>query len=290
MPHLLKYIIVTPARNEAGFIEHTFHSLVAQTSLPSEWIIVNDGSTDETGLIIDRYSSQYPWIKSLHRENRGFRKAGGGVIEAFYHGYQNISVADWDFLVKLDADLSFGDNYFEECLAKFERNPKLGIGGGMIYHKGKDSLELEENPLFHVRGATKIYRRPCWQAIGGLVAAPGWDAIDEVKANMLGWETRSFAELSVIHHRYTGRADGRWRDAVKNGVADYVAGYHPLFLTAKCMKRMVRKPYLVGSFGIMAGFLKGYLKRMPRVTDKDFIEYIRRQQIRRLTFRSTIWK
>ena len=111
-------------------------------------------------------------------------------------------------------------------------------------------LKLEVNPKFHVRGATKIYRRACWEAIGGLWRAPGWDTIDEVKANMLGWKTYSFEELHLIHHRFTGSADGLVRDCVKHGVVCYICGYHPLFVVASCFYRLIRKPYIVGSFAI----------------------------------------
>jgi len=141
-------------------------------------------------------------------------KAGGGVMEAFYDGYDALTCDDWDFIVKLDGDLSFEDDYFQKCFDHFRNNDKLGIGGGMIYHVINGSMQLEENPLFHVRGATKIYKRKCWYEIDGLIKAPGWDTLDEVKANMLGWDTQSFSDLKIIHHRYTGDADGQWRNAV----------------------------------------------------------------------------
>ena len=285
-----RYIVITPIRDEEKFIESTIASVRNQTARPTEWIIVNDGSTDRTGEIVDSYARKVPWIRAVHRANRGFRKAGGGVIEAFYDGYKAIDCDNWEFIVKLDGDLSLPGDYFEKCFEHFEQDPKLGIGGGDIYHDVKGTQRLEVNPKFHVRGATKIYRRACWKAIDGLWKAPGWDTIDEVKANMLGWKSYSFGELRIAHHRITGTAEGVLRDRVKHGVACYVSGYHPLFLTASCISRIVRKPYVTGSVATAYGFLKGYWKRMPRVKDRQFIKYLRSQQLRRLCGLDTIWK
>ena len=172
----------------------------------------------------------------------------------------------------------------------FESEPELGVAGGSIYHMTNGQLALEHCPAFHVRGATKIYRRACWEAIGGFWEAPGWDTVDEVKAQMLGWSTRSFPDLRLVHHRYTGSADGMWRSWVKYGTANYISGYHPLFMVARCASRMVKKPYVVGAAGLVYGYLSGYLKRIPQVNDPELIQYLRRQQIGRLVGGPTIWK
>ena len=284
-----RYVVITPIRDEEAHIEKTIDSVVSQTISPVQWVIVDNGSTDRTGGLIDNAANLYPWITSIHRENRGYRKAGGGVIEAFYAGYAALSCEDWDFVVKLDGDLSFEPDYFEKCFEHFRIDPKLGLGGGDVYNLIEGRLELEKQPRFHVRGATKTYKRNCWDAIGGLLAAPGWDTLDEVKANMLGWTTYSFPDLRVTHHRLTGAADGTWRDAVKNGLADYICGYHPLFMTSKCIKRLARKPYLLGSLGHLYGFGKGYLKGVPQVDDPRLIRYLRGQQLNRLFLRPSIW-
>jgi len=286
----IRYAIVTPARDETEYIEATINSVTRQTILPAEWVIVDDGSTDNTGSIVDQYAERFPWIRAVHRPNRGFREPGGGVVDAFYEGYNTLQHGDWEFLVKLDADLSFSEDYFEECFARFDQEPRLGIGGGVIYHDLGGKLRLEANPRFHVRGATKIYRRACWEAIGGLRRAPGWDAIDEVKANMLGWETKSFDDLHLLHYRFTGSADGLLRDSVKHGMVCYVCGYHPLFVAASCMYRLINKPFMVGSAAMCYGFLRGYFTRAPRVNDAQLIRYVRTQQLRRLFGLQTVWR
>jgi biofilm PGA synthesis N-glycosyltransferase PgaC len=285
-----KYIIITPARDEEAYIHKTILAVVQQTTRPEQWIIVDDGSRDRTGAIIDGYAAAHPWIKPVHRSNRGFRQAGGGVIDAFNQGYEQIESLDWDFIVKLDADLSFAPDYFERCFTEFEKDESLGIGGGSIYHEQDGTLKLEPNPMFHVRGATKIYKRECWVKLGGLLRAPGWDTVDEVKANMLGWTTRSFPHLQVSHYRFTGAADGEWKDSVKNGRANYIAGYHPVFMLVKCVRRVAAKPYLTGAMGLLWGFLSGYFARAARVEDPELIRYTRTQQMRRVLFLGSIWK
>lgn len=284
------YVIVSPVRNEERHLGRTIDSVLAQTQPPAEYVIVDDGSSDGTGSIADGYAERVPWLRAVHRGDRGYRKAGGGVVEAFYDGLALVASSGWDYVVKLDGDLSFDERYFENLLGFFDRLPRLGIAGGDVYSVGPRGVELERQPRFHVRGATKMYRRECWEAIGGLMAAPGWDTLDEVKAHMEGFVTRSFSEVRVLQHKPTGSAEGTWRNAVKNGRANWVAGYHPLFVTAKCLKRLFERPYLVGAAGLMTGFVAAFLEGSPRVADPELIRYLRRQQINRLLFRTTIWR
>lgn len=287
--HLVKYVIISPVRDEEVNLARTIESVLSQTIQPTEWIIVNDGSSDATGAIADRYARQHPWIKVCHRQNRGFRKAGGGVVDAFNDGYRHLQSTDWDFIVKLDGDLSFAPEYFQSCFQAFHENQKLGITGGTIYNVINGRAYLEACPEFHVRGATKIYGRECWDAIGGFWPAPGWDTMDEVKAQMLGWSTRTLP-LQVLHHRPTGKNDGTWGAGFKNGRANYICGYHPLFMVLKCVRRITMKPYLIQATSLFCGFISGYLKRVPQVDDRMTISYLRRQQLGKLMGRETIWR
>ena len=287
--HTIKYVVISPVRDEELNIEKTILSMVSQSIKPVEWIIVDDGSTDNTGSIIDAYAAQYHWIKALHRNDRGFRQAGGGVIDAFYDGYNRLRSKEWAYIVKLDGDLKFDGDYFENCFKYFDEDQNLGISGGGIYHLLHDKMILEENPVFHVRGATKIYRQACWNDIGGLFRVPGWDTLDEIKANLCGWKTKGFVEMKLLHLRYTGEAEGSWRNLVKNGLANYIAGYHPLFMFFKCMKRSVQKPYGIQAIGLMYGFMKGYFKKIPQVDDRELVCYLRKEQINSLLLRPSIW-
>lgn len=286
-----RVVIISPVRNEGKHLQHTIQSMLAQTLRPKLWVLVNDGSTDDTAAQIEAAAREYSWIKTVHRKDRGARKAGGGVIETFYDGYPLIENEDWDFIVKFDGDLSFDPDYFERCVKHFQDDPKLGVGGGLICGKVNGVLEEESkgDPHFHVRGATKIYRRECWQQIGGLLKSSGWDTLDELKANMCGWTTYSFPELKLLHHRPAGAADGAWKNWVKNGRANYFTGYHPLFMFVKCAKRVFQKPYGLAAVGLLTGFVGGYFKRAPQVPDKDLIRYLRQQQMNRLMFRDSLW-
>lgn len=286
----IKYVIITPARDEEKHIEGTIRSVIQQSVLPCEFVIVDDGSKDNTSEIVKRYSTQYPWIYLVRRLDRGYRNSAGGEIDAFYCGHKTLQTRDWDYIVKLDADLVFSNTYFEDCFKEFMNNPMLGIGGGTIYNNVNTKYVIENCPPFHVRGATKIYRRDCWVAIGELLRRPGWDTLDEMKANMLGWQTKSFPNISLYQERATGGVEGQWKNNVKNGLANYVAGYHPLFMLLKCLKRIFQEPRILGAMALMYGYLCGYVNRVDQVEDRKLIKYIRNQQIRRLMFRDSLWK
>jgi glycosyltransferase involved in cell wall biosynthesis len=286
----IDYVIITPVKDEEKYIEYTVKSVIGQTVKPVEWVIVDDGSIDGTRDIIEAYSHEHSWIKAAYRDDRGARQPGLRHLKAFYDGYAKLESSDWAFLAKLDGDLSFAENYFEKCFEHFMENRRLGIGGGTILNVIEDRLVPERHPLFHVRGATKIYRRECWDDIGGIMMSPSYDTLDEIKANMLGYQTRSFPDLRVLHHRYTGKAYGRWGSAVKDGLCDYISGYHPIFETAKCVKRAIEKPFLINALGRLYGYWSGYVKRVQRVPDGPLIKYLRQQQIRYLTLRESIWK
>jgi glycosyltransferase involved in cell wall biosynthesis len=286
-----KYVVITPARDEEEHLKSTIESMLAQTIHPAEWVIVNDGSKDGTGKIIDEYAACISWIRGVHRPDRGFRKAGGGVVDAFNEGLRAVQRRDWNFIVKLDGDLEFQPDYFEQCFRRFHEHPSLGVAGGVIcYLEDGQSKRLEKCPDFHVRGATKIYRRDCWEAIGGFWPAPGWDTIDELKANMLGWRSNTFTDLHLIHHRITGSADGRWRGLIKNGRANYITGYHPVFMLAKCLRRFWYDRQIREPLALLYGFVSGYFAGIPQVNDRKLITYVRRQQLNRLFGAESIWR
>lgn len=284
------YVVITPVRDEEQYLPLTIASMVAQTARPACWVIVDDGSRDRTGALIDQAAANHPWIRAVHCRDRGSRQAGSGVIAAFYEGLATVE-GPWDYIAKFDGDLSFAPDYFERCLHEFAMDPRLGIAGGTCCKLVRKASvpEFEHEPPFHVRGPTKIYRRQCFDAIGGLIKAPGWDTIDQVKANMLGWNTRTFGDIRLIHHRPTGGAYGSWSNWVKNGLANYITGYHPIFMACKCLLRLPKQPHLE-AVGLWCGFLKGYLRRVPRVPDRAMIRYLRHQQWCALTFRKTLWR
>lgn len=284
-----RYCMITAVRDEEAFIGQTIESVLGQTVKPLEWIIVDDGSKDQTGAVIARYAARIPWIRLVRREDRGHRSKGGGV-EAFLEVYPQLRPHDWEYLVNLDGDVTFEADYFERCFEEFRNMPKLGIGGGTVYAPMGGHWQAEQVPAFHVRGAAKIYRRECWEAIGGLWPGLGWDTVDEVKANQLGWKTLSFANVKLLHHRLSGSLWGDWGFAVIDGEADYIVGYLPLFFGVKCVRHLVNSPILLRSIGMLYGYLRCLVQQTPRVKDQEFLRYLRAQQFRRLLGLSTIWR
>jgi glycosyltransferase involved in cell wall biosynthesis len=285
-----RYVVVTPARNEAEHIGRTIASMLRQTVLPQRWVIVDDGSSDDTAGIVARSTEGVDWVDLVRRPDRGHRSAGTGVMEAFGEGRARVVDIDWDYLVKLDGDLRFEDDYFERCLAEFDSDPTLGIAGGTVYDVYPDRVTHDPHPRFHVRGATKIYRRACWREIGGVIEAPGWDTMDEVKANQLGWTTRTLAEPPIYQLRPTGEAAGVWSNWVKNGAAAYRTGYHPVFVMARAGRRFVQPLGIVAPMGLIWGYLRAWLTKAGQVDDPELRRYVRQQQWNRLIGRDSMWR
>jgi biofilm PGA synthesis N-glycosyltransferase PgaC len=230
---VVSYVVVTPVRNEADYIEKTIRSMISQTIPPCEWIIVNDGSTDGTEEIVRKYLEAYPWIRLVNRKDRGFHQRGGGVVVAFYEGYNVLKCQDYDFIVKLDGDLSFATNYFEDLFKRFMAFSELGIAGGKCWLWEDNQWMLKKGGENMPPGCTKVYRKECFEAIGGLERHLGWDGIDNWKAQMLGWQTHCFDDLRVIHPKPMGNKAGLVRRYIEMGRAAYFIGYHPLFMLAR---------------------------------------------------------
>jgi biofilm PGA synthesis N-glycosyltransferase PgaC len=273
----VRYVIVTPVRNEARYIRFTLDSVVSQTIKPLEWIIVDDGSEDNTAEIAQEYAKSYPWIKVMAADLQGQRQRGGRVVRVFCAGFDAIA-ADYDFIVKLDGDLSFDDDYFEDLMRRFE-DPKLGIAGGEIHFLEGDSWRVEKTPLDHVRGATKVYRESCFQDIGGLAPVNGWDAVDELRAQMKGWKTRTFRDLCVRHHRPTGAVEGRLKGRVRQGETSYFLGYTWSQILARSTYRgLMDRPFILGGTAMLWGYVRSWLTRKPQFGDQELRAYLRQKK------------
>jgi len=283
------YIIVTPVRDEETNIEELVQSVISQTIRPLEWIIVNDGSTDSTVKIIEKYLSANEWIKLIHKKDRGYYLLGSGRGEAFYFGFNLIKNNNWDYLSIMDGDVAFNSNYFQVLLGRFEENPKLGIASGKTFIKNGDQLVCELCPDDHVRGPLKTYRRKCWDDIGGVEVRRLWDTIDEMKAQKLGWETRSYYDLKIIHKR---PIDARQKNPFESryilGKNFYNIGYHPLFMCVKCLKVMaLERPRILAGFYLFLGYLTSLLKR-DKIYDKELAKFIRQKQLKRFNLHHLI--
>lgn len=279
---MLKYVVITPVRDEEAYIGKTLSSLVAQTVKPGRWIIVDDGSADRTANIVSKYAAQYPWIRLIRREDRGFRQRGPGVVDAFYTGLEQVAPTDYDVVVKLDGDLSFAPNYFEDLLHQFEANARLGIASGQPYTPRGSEWATRQAHYPCTYGPTKVYRRQCFEAIGGLRRSLGWDGIDDWHARMLGWEARSFSHLIVLHHRHYGAAYGKLQGFIEQGQGAYFMGYHPLYLFARAVRRMFIWPYFAAGVGMIWGYLMSWLAGREQV-EPELARFVRREQLRLLS-------
>jgi len=283
-----RYITITPARDEERFLPFLIESIAQQTIKPWRWIIIDDGSTDATAALADAAAQENPWIQ-VHHLARGRALKRGGASIVMRHLPREVW-QDADFILRLDADISFGPAFVQSLMAEFERDPKLGIAGATLLERRGRALRHDRPPAFHVRGATKMYTRACFEAIGGLEAGPGWDTIDETRAMMRRFRTRSFTHIKAIHHRPLGAADGRWRVLVAGGRAAYHAGYSPLFLAARAARRGLSAPLGLAAILMISGYAGAYMRGEPRTAEPDLVRFVRQQQMRRLLLMETVWK
>jgi len=257
-----RYIIISPAKDEERYVEHTLRSVTRQTVKPLLWIIVDDGSRDRTPELVDSYAHAYPFIRLLRHPRSGGRQLSFGEVRAFNWGCDFIGPVDYDFIVKLDCDLSFDDDYFEQVLERFQQDERLGIASGVYLEQSKaDAWHEVVMPAYHAAGASKIMRRACFEQIGGFVPAPGWDTVDEIKAMTRGWKTTHFRELRMMHHKREGSSIGSVNTGVMHGEAFYRTGGSKLFFALKALHRIAVRPYLVNALGLIWGYLRAMVKR-----------------------------
>ncbi len=280
-----KFIIITAARNEAAYLGKTIKSVISQTLLPQEWVIVDDGSTDETPRIAQAAAQVHPWIKVVERGDRGYRDVGGGQAEAIREGLKHVSVDDYEFLFNLDADIILGPDYYKVILQKFSENPRLGIAVGQLYELIDARLVKMRTLPFGNIGAVQGWRRRCFEDIGGLVAAPGWDGIASFKAMMLGWQAVTFAddELRIIHLRPEGSSVlNISRGWLRHGQALHFVGAHPLWVLASAGYHMLDRPRVIGGLCLLIGYFEAWFKNAARCEDLEFQRYLRQWQMDKL--------
>jgi glycosyltransferase involved in cell wall biosynthesis len=277
------YVLITPARNEAEYIELTLKSVVAQTVLPLKWVIVSDGSTDGTDDIVNKYSAGRPWIELIRmpeREERHF----AGKVHAFNAGYARVAELKYDVIGNLDGDVSFDEQYFDFLLRKFTENPRLGVAG-TPFREGSFQYDYRFTSIEHVSGQCQLFRRACFEEIGGYVPRKigGVDLVAVTTARMKGWQTRTFVEKPYTHQRQMGTATASfWKAPFKVGRADYILGSHPLWEFARSIYQTTRPPVLVGGGLRFAGFLWAMLSLKEKQVPADFVQFRRKEQMRRL--------
>jgi glycosyltransferase involved in cell wall biosynthesis len=283
MPTLPTYVLITPARDEAQFIELTIKSVVAQTIRPLRWVIVSDGSTDGTADIVRKYAADHAWIELVRMPERAERHFAGKV-HAFNTGYASVAGLDYNVIGNLDADVEFDSDYFDFLLRKFAENPRLGVAG-TPFREGSFQYDFRFTSIEHVSGQAQMFRRECFEDIGGYVPRKigGVDHVAVITARMKGWQTRTFLERTYVHHRQMGTAT---QNALivpfKVGRADYILGSHPVWEFCRCIYQVTRPPIVLNGILRLAGYAWPMLTGVEKQVPTDFIQFRRKEQKRRL--------
>src|SRR6266446_825425 len=278
------YVLITPARNEADFIELTIKSVVAQTVRPVKWVIVSDGSTDGTDDIVRKFAARYSWIELLTLPDRSQRDFVGKV-SAFNAGQAKLAELDYEVIGNLDADVSFDEEYFSFLLRILAENPALGLVGTPYRDPLNDQYDYRYVSIDHVTGPCQLFRRECFEAIGGYVPVKGGaiDRIADISARMKGWQTRTFTEKMYLHHRATGTSQqGVLISKFKDGAKDYSVGTSPVWELFRTAYQMTKKPLILGGLMTGAGYVWSLLRRVERPVSRELIEFCRREQMQRL--------
>lgn len=283
----MTYVLISPCKNEGAYIEKTLISIRDQTVPPAQWVIVDDGSTDNSVELIEKYRAEMPFIKVVTRPE-GERRVGGGVIEAFNTGLATVDVPDYEFLCKLDVDLDLPPRYFETLLRRMVDDPRLGTGSGKAYYihpvTGERKSELcgDEASV----GMTKFYRRACFEEIGGFVAEVGWDGYDCHRARWFGWRAASWddPDLQFIHLRPMGSSQKNiYLGRIRHGKGQFHLGAHPVFFLASSLYRAVnQRPYVTGTLFSIYGYVSAWLRGEDRFGGRDMTAFVRTYQMRAL--------
>jgi biofilm PGA synthesis N-glycosyltransferase PgaC len=280
----LSYVLITPARNEEAFLERTILSVTGQTVLPEKWVIVSDGSTDRTDEIIKSHTAQHDWIHYLRRPEHADRQFAAKV-HAFAAGHAAIGATGHDVIGNLDADLSFEPDTMGFLLSRFAEDPGLGVAGVPFIEDEAAAYDYRFTNIEHVSGACQLFRRECFEAIGGYkpIKDGGIDWLAVTTARMMGWRTRTFTERSVFHHRKIGTGGGKRFGALfRQGKKDHYLGNHPLWEAFRAVYQMRYEPVGLGGLTILAGYLSSLIRRVERPAPPEVIRFCRREQMRRL--------
>ena len=279
----MNILIITPVKNESKFISTTISSVINQSVLPKKWLIVDDGSTDNTVDVINELISNHDWIElKLFKTKNEERTGGSKVVRAFNYGLSFASVDDFEFIVKLDGDLELPENYFEKMINEFESDKKLGICGGTIYNKYSDNIiKMEKVSRFHVRGALKMIKIECWRDINGFKEIWNWDGIDIMEAQFKGWNTRSI-DVPVIHLRPTSSAYDPLQHAFKSGYESYKMGSDFFLTLIRAFFKIKTRPFFKCSYFYLKGYFNAGLKKEALIVSPELASFINKKNYSRL--------
>ena len=278
----MKILIITPAFNEEKHLQLLINSVVQQSIVHDEWIIVDDRSTDATSNVIQQALINNSWIRYLRKNNEN-SDYYNSALEAFYYGYAQRKTHDYDLIMKLDADLVLPKTYLKSIISEFSKNPKIGICGGVCVIKNSDSIVIESGTnLDHIRGAIKSYRRSCFEDIGGISKKMGWDTLDEHTARYKGWTVKVLIKLHVLHQRSTAKAYGFFKASFRNGKILYYLRMDLLLVIGNVIKKIPQKPYFLLAFSLLSGYIYSFFIRNEQIKNKDLGRFIRNYRYKKI--------
>lgn len=281
---MCKYALLTAAYNEEANIERTIQSVLAQTLLPSLWVIVSDSSTDRTEEIVRTYALNHGFIRLVRVERKPGRNFGAKV-RALHAGAELLPGVACEYIGNLDADITLEPSYFASLIARFEARPKLGLAAGFVCEEIDGCFKSRtSNRSYSVPHAAQLVRWACYEAIGGyaIMKYGGEDWVAHVSAQMKGWEIEAFPDLKIYHHRHTGEARNLLKHKFEQGRLDHSVGCDPVFQVLKCFARIPEKPVFRGSMARIAGFVWSYIANDERPVSRQFVAFLRNEQRERV--------
>jgi len=292
-PSTQRLLLISPVRNEQAHIERIAEAVARQTRPPDLWVIVDDGSTDSTPEILERLASEIPFLQILDTAKLPKigtvpdRLATAAEARAFNLGLNSVAFEDFTHVSKLDGDTELPPRYFERLLGEFERDPELGLAGGVYAdpdpRAGSDGWKVVSMPSdYHVAGTLKCYSLSCFQAVGGIQERLGWDTIDEVYARMRGYRTRAYPDLVAHHHRPRASADGILRGRARHGECAYIVHFTLPWVTLRAFKMALAKPRALSGVAFLYGYLRSAVRRVARVEDPAFRAFARQELRQRM--------
>ena len=272
-------LVVSPVFNESANLERTARSVAAQSRRPDRWLVIDDGSSDDTLAIARRLERELDFMVVVEAageippgvDNLGLAREA----HAFNAGLELSGWRGYDLIGKLDGDVELPREWFATLAERFASDSRLGLAGGRLAEPERGGWTTIPIPEHHIHGAVKLFRRECLDAIGGVPARLGWDTIDETYARMRGFETRSYPDLLARHHRPHGSADGRLRGRARHGECAWVIHYGFLWVLMRSLKVARLSPVGLSGLAFLGGYLGAALRGVPRVEDPEFRRFAR---------------
>ncbi len=274
-------ILLMPMRNEIATIETTLKCLTKQTIIPDLLLVLADGVSDGSDVLVEQYASRYPWIQMIRLPDRGYDLVGQGVAQVLNFGLAQIATKPSEYIGKIDADLNLPPEYLERILALFDTDPLMGMVSGhpFTFENGKKMLERHGDRF--PSGTARIYRRAFLHEIGNWVSSVGWDTVDILRMRMRNFKVHVIHDLEYHHIRRMGTRNGYMDGMIRDGRNAYLTGYAPWFLILRAGFNCIYRPYLLRTFCMLFGFFKAMIEKRKRVVSDEEMKFHRYLQSQR---------